>query len=322
MKIHFSSSREKTMSLFSFRISRDWDSCQGLVDVLLLSFKFGLSWSSAFFKWTCWCIESCTGGNHLLRSPTQQFKTSWSSSWSSKSLLSSSRSLSYHHHHCIVELMVLTAFKGWSYIWIFIAWAHSIQTTPYQSTSTPRTAPHIITAAKSSVLNNKPVLKFHVTISSSSSLSGGFCVKALLCTRKNAKVKSCKSNQLKIWQILLEIFWENQKGTCPIQFLSNQKPFKVRGSHDIRSWLYCRRGQPLQQAASSVPWPWRGGGGGGEDGRRGAVGGAGQQGGWSCADGVLQLEQGQIWKPLLHHSGQLGEDRRAAEVSIRALGKQ
>ena len=91
MKIHFSSSREKTMSLFCSRISRDWASCQGLVDVLLLSFKFGLSWSSAFFKWTCWCIERCTGGNHLLCSPTQQFQTSWPSSWSSNFTFSSAK---------------------------------------------------------------------------------------------------------------------------------------------------------------------------------------------------------------------------------------
>ena len=31
MKIHFSSSREKTVSHFSSRISRDRDSCQGLL---------------------------------------------------------------------------------------------------------------------------------------------------------------------------------------------------------------------------------------------------------------------------------------------------
>ena len=53
-----------------------------------------------FPKWIFLCIQRCTGGNHLLRSTTQQFKTLWSSSWSSKSLSLSSRLSSYHHHHC------------------------------------------------------------------------------------------------------------------------------------------------------------------------------------------------------------------------------
>ena len=41
MKIHFSSSREKTRSYFSSRISRDWDSCQGLVYSQQLDSVFG-----------------------------------------------------------------------------------------------------------------------------------------------------------------------------------------------------------------------------------------------------------------------------------------
>ena len=36
MKIHFSSSRGKTKSNFASRISRDQDSCQGLLHLLLL----------------------------------------------------------------------------------------------------------------------------------------------------------------------------------------------------------------------------------------------------------------------------------------------